>query len=522
MKSVQIAKPLEKAGVRVVRRIPPWRGAAAAGLTLLLIGLALLALVLLNLSLRALWSELLYAILIMTFALWAACHVPVIRDAIEQFQDRPLSVKRAFVWCVFALVAIPMAWAHMPYGAILLLAGVFTWLFLRAMEHGIGVPKHAPPPWVGGVWTIGLVALLATGPPKVVWEAREPPPRAAPESAAAAVLAERVRPLLFFDQLEPRFPVNISAAIAKQEVQTCHRVVSVNICADVKTASDIDLSADYLKFKESGGPPGGNEDSAYYYRVSRLPKGERLYVDYWWYFTRNPNPVGTGFFCAPGFRLGGKTCHEHAGDWEGVTVVLSECRRDERPCLPYADKRWKPVAVRYAQHNVLVSYAWHPTLMRLWRQVEGRDRWRPVVFIARHSHASYAGDCRRECKQYLAFFGVSAPEREHDGGLPWRWNSEGCPTCLAPLPLTHQRMPASWHAFGGQWGDQHCLLAGAYCDAADAPTGPSKQRRYTKPWQPGPWLCLAQPALRRSTEVRPCAKSMSPEESIQSHWRPST
>ena len=274
--------------------------------------------------------------------------------------------------------------------------------------------------------------------------------------------------------------------------------------------SDVDLGADYLHVEDVVGPRGGGPTSSIYYRV--VPAGNRLYVDYWWYFTRNPNPVASGVFCAPGFQLPGLTCHEHPSDWEGVTVVLAPCEGFGPPCTTYGGRRWAPAAVRYAQHEFVVSYAWRPTLVRLWR---GWDRpvLRPLVFVANNSHASYPTACRRLCKQIRTLFGAAVSEAAHDGLVRWTHNAD-CDACVRRLPLTRDGEPALWNAFGGRWGTQKCILAGSYCDASRAPGAPSKQGRYQDPSEPGPWLCLVHPDEPDARGLRRCTSSADPDAEI--------
>jgi hypothetical protein len=66
------------------------------------------------------------------------------------------------------------------------------------------------------------------------------------------------------------------------------------------------------------------------------------------------------------------------------------------------------------------------------------------------------------------------------------------------LPLTAEGEPALWNAFPGRWGEQHCILAGAYCDLSGAPKGPSFQRRYQDPAGEVVEICLS------GTRLRPC------------------
>jgi hypothetical protein len=100
----------------------------------------------------------------------------------------------------------------------------------------------------------------------------------------------------------------------------------------------------------------------------------------------------------------------------------------------------------------------------------------PIAFVARNSHASYPSPCFGGCRQETR----DLPEAEHDGVVPWAHNN-ACTECVKPLPLTLERQPALWNAFPGHWGEQACILAGAYCDLSGAPTGPALQRRYKDP-----------------------------------------
>jgi hypothetical protein len=504
-----VAEPVARAAVRLIHRIPGSHRWPAYILVTLLLLFALGALILFNLSLRELWSELVYSIVITTLVLWELGRIPVVRDALDHFGQTGLSIKRAFIWSAFVLVAVPVAVVHWPYGPVLLALGPILALVLF-LRWDPGEPRWWRSPVVGAAGGIVLVLAAAAVPPRIgaARAATEAPP-AAQERSEARMLAEAVRPRLLFDEGEVRFPVDIGAVMARGDVKACREALGRDTCDPMRKAEDIDLGADYFDFEDIRGTTGGGDATAYYYRVVERPK--RIYVDYWWYFTRNPTPVAPGVFCAPGFRLAGKTCHEHASDWEGVTVVLGPCSGGGQSCTPAADgARWTPIAVRYAQHEFLVSYPWRPTLERLWADVPNREALRPVVYVARDSHASYPVRCRRSCKQFRSFFGRAVAESAHDGRLTWAAN-DTCDDCLQPLPLTTDGEPAEWNAFDGRWGDQHCLLSGAYCDASGAPRAPPRQSRYKRPWQPGPWLCLAKPRDMGSTALRRCAGSQSPD-----------
>ena len=93
--------------------------------------------------------------------------------------------------------------------------------------------------------------------------------------------------------------------------------------------------------------------------------GETALVDYWWFYSRNPSPVAGEVFCGPGLRTPPFTCQEHAGDWEGVTVVLEPCPAESPTCVDVAGRLLGPTVVRYAQHEHVVPYAWDE-LEELW------------------------------------------------------------------------------------------------------------------------------------------------------------
>jgi hypothetical protein len=297
----------------------------------------------------------------------------------------------------------------------------------------------------------------------------------------------------------------------------CRKYLLADNCPDVTNAEMIDQSFDYLDIDESAPPPrGGGDESAYYYHV--VSENERIFVDYWWFYSRNPSPVADKVFCGPGFRTPPYTCQEHAGDWEGLTVVLARCEEASETCVDVGGELLGPTAVRYAQHAHLLSYSWTRTLERVW---EGLQRpaapalaeiWdsfvlppvndngaRPVVFVARNSHASYPDACFGSCSQEVG----GLPEARYDGGLPWVHN-ETCNGCLKPLPIDEEGEPALWSAFPGRWGSQNCILAGAYCDLSQAPRGPSFQGRYEDPADDGEWICALEARSGGSFRLGPC------------------
>ena len=482
-----------------------WAGYLGAPL---LIVLGLLVLIALNVAHRSLWGQVLYAVAITTAVVW------VLGRALCRALDIPLiSFKRALLWAIYAVVAFPVAVAHGALALILLFGLPLGWLAVHVARAAFLGHRGEPPPWMGLLAGLLALTLFVVFTPRVATE--EAPPSAAPvvsaEDQAQAQLAREVRPVLLFHSGEARFPLDIAAAIAQGNVESCRNALGGEPCKVLEREDDVDLGADYLSVADvTGGQRGGGPTSSIYYRV--LPSRSRVYVDYWWYFTRNPNPVASGVFCAPGFQLPGLTCHEHPSDWEGVTVVLGPCDTFGPPCTDFGGGRWSPVAVRYAQHEFVVSYAWRPTLTRLWRGT-AHPPLRPVVFVANNSHASYPNVCRRRCKQIRTLFGTAVSESAHDGRIGWTKNVE-CTSCVRRLPVTTDDEPALWNAFGGRWGTQRCILAGSYCDASRAPGAPSKQGRYQDPGEPGPWLCLAHPNDSDARGLERCTSSADPDDEI--------
>jgi hypothetical protein len=491
--------------VQLAKRTSEKRWAGYLGAPLLIV-LGLLVLVLVNLSQRSLWGQVFYAVAVTTAVVWALGRV------LCRYLDIPLiSLARSFLWAVFAVVAFPVAVAH-GFQAVVVLFGLPLLWLLAHIGKSDRIGSVRLPPWSGLVAGMAALALYVVLSPRVA--GAETPPAAASvataEDRAQAALARRVRPVLLFDENEARYPLDIGAAISSRLIAACRAALGSEPCEIIEREADVDLSADYLDVTDVVGPRGGGPSSSIYYRVTESPR--RVYVDYWWYFTRNPTPVAAGVFCAPGFQLPGLTCHEHPSDWEGATMVFGPCERFGPPCLTYRGNRWAPAAVRYAQHEFVVSYAWRPTLLRLWSARRGRPLFRPLVYVANNSHASYPQACRQGCKQLRTILGRAVSESAHDGRVPWSRNN--CTGCVRRLPLTQDDLPALWNAFGGRWGTQTCILAGSYCDASRAPGAPSKQSRYRDPGRSGPWLCLARPGDETARGLVRCGGDMDPDAGV--------
>jgi hypothetical protein len=110
----------------------------------------------------------------------------------------------------------------------------------------------------------------------------------------------------------------------------------------------------------------------------------------------------------------------------------------------------------------------------------GRDvAGRPLVFVARGTHAAYALPCgSSSCDS-----GTVLEDTRHDGAHEWpeeACSPQGCVTAF-PQPMAGDRV-ASWNAFDGHWGSAICITQKFYCARANAPQAPGQQPRYKRPW----------------------------------------
>jgi hypothetical protein len=230
----------------------------------------------------------------------------------------------------------------------------------------------------------------------------------------------------------------------------------------------------------AGGEPLGAGSVIYVHPVPAVRNGRQLlYLDYWWYLPDNPSGSGKGAFCGAGLVVPGISCFDHVSDWEGVTVVVD--RTDRVP---------EVLAVHYAQHDSVVRHAWpdlqerwgrDPTSRRLLTSLPDARGQRPLVYVARGTHASYATPCLRSTCRQVAH---DLEEQRHNGRLPWIGDYSGAcgrVDCLQLLPTgASGRAPALWNAFAGAWGRRRCLLV-YYCDSSSPPAAPGRQARYRDP-----------------------------------------
>jgi hypothetical protein len=316
-------------------------------------------------------------------------------------------------------------------------------------------------------------------------------------------LALKYRPILLFDAKEPvDKPVDIDSLFAAKRMYLCRDDTTGTHCGDpVLHSSQLVNGSTHLRIDlpkqrkpehdrtpvspdELGGepPPGPTPDtsSAIYVHAVPVESGGRklVYLDYWWYLPDNPAGTAKGASCGAGLAIPGVTCFDHQSDWEGVTDVVD--RTDPEPAL---------VAVQYAQHNTVIRYSWDQ-LREIWlapgyakfkRGIEDAAD-RPLVFVARGTHASYPEPCPSSCSETESGVG----EQPHRGNDAWPGDyTPACTaaTCLRPLPSRHHgRQAALWDAYEGTWGQRHCILT-YVCDSDTAPRAPGQQGRYQHPWR---------------------------------------
>lgn len=290
-----------------------------------------------------------------------------------------------------------------------------------------------------------------------------------------ARLARAFRPILRFDSAERWRPVSVEALVAESFGGLRHRFCTDNpapamdTCADLVSVEQIQgQPATYVDvFNSRRGPRGyrapslracprrsqprrlldcnAGPTSAIYYNASL--RGDRLYIDYWWFLRFNNFPAGT-----------------HEGDWEGVTVVLGDQPR----------------------RVLFVVFDAHGRQFRYRRSLLRFTARRPHVFIARGSHGAYPRRCRR---RFCLRTGSSPlPEPRFNGKARWGNNRKAAcgTTCVLPLPETSTDPAtapagnaAAWNAWPGRWG----ALETGVVTFAGPPLGPGLQGRYRHPWK---------------------------------------
>ncbi|MBA3382777.1 MAG: hypothetical protein H0T97_13080, partial [Actinobacteria bacterium] len=101
-------------------------------------------------------GELAYAVVVMAVAVWAVGQTRLARETLAHFGISPFSLKRAFIWSAFALVAVPVAVVQWPLGPFALAVGPLLVLVLYLRRHAEDVPSWRSD-WAAAAGGIALV-----------------------------------------------------------------------------------------------------------------------------------------------------------------------------------------------------------------------------------------------------------------------------------------------------------------------------------------------------------------------------
>jgi hypothetical protein len=280
------------------------------------------------------------------------------------------------------------------------------------------------------------------------------------------------RPILLFDSGERfRTPLDVDRMLATGHVQLCPEGKGLLAsCRTVDGASELRNGFGNLRFDTQQIEDDGLPTTIYAHLVPDKSHSGWTDVDYWWYLPDNPANTAQGAMCGAGLVIPEITCFDHQSDWEGVTVVV--------------DEHSKPVAVHYAAHNHVIDVPWSTleaaaARRSLRRYAAGRDVVsRPLVFVARGTHAAYPLPCRSStCNGDTVF-----EDNRHDGAHAWPEVPCSSDGCVSAFPRAARGAgSASWNAFDGHWGSAVCF-AKVYCARSSAPKAPGRQGRYKRPW----------------------------------------
>jgi hypothetical protein len=203
-----------------------------------------------------------------------------------------------------------------------------------------------------------------------------------------------------------------------------------------------------------------HQDPAYrnrmYGRAVTDPSG-RLWLQYWFFYFYNDYNLIGGLF--------GAGLHE--GDWEMVQLRVT--------------KAGSPDYAVYAQHK--------EAGVRRWDEVDvvpGSER--PIVYVARGSHASYF------------------EPGKHPTGAWYDWADGRRRSPEVKLEIVREEEPDwRWILWPGQWGDTRKPRPISLPFDSDSPTGPCRHGQWEDPRELAPDLPAEARAVRRPTEAIPPA-----------------
>jgi hypothetical protein len=140
----------------------------------------------------------------------------------------------------------------------------------------------------------------------------------------------------------------------------------------------------------------------------------------------------------------------HEGDWEHIKVEVDKTGRDI-------------IRIFYAAH---IGGKWHVRYSTSQGNTDGfrcAEKTHPIVYSARHSHASYPKSGRQHRPT------VILPDDYCGRGIEWR--------CWENLEILGDRVNPlagqEWLKFNGRWGE---LRGSIYGDIVQGPTGPAFKR----------------------------------------------
>jgi hypothetical protein len=297
-----------------------------------------------------------------------------------------------------------------------------------------------------------------------------------PVAAATSPLPQAAfdhRPILLFDGDEQlRTPIDVDRMLATGDVELCPEGDGLLAhCRAVNSAADLRNGFGNLRFDSQRISDDVLPTTIYAHAVPDRTHQGWTDIDYWWYLPDNPANTAQGAMCGAGLVIPEITCFDHQSDWEGATVVVDEGQ--------------DPVAVHYAAHNHVIDVPWS-TLQAAVKErglqsyAPGQDvADRPLVFVARGTHAAYPLPCHASSCNGDSVF----EDNRHDGAHPWPESPCSGTDCVTafPQPVSGSG-DASWNAFDGHWGSAVCLVGDLYCARSDAPRAPGSQGRYRRPW----------------------------------------